>query len=172
MQNQSLLTMLRTRFPAAILEADEPHDELRLRLRREDLLAVAAYLRDDPQWRFNFLENLCGVDYFGRDPRFEVVVHLVSISRLQRICLCIDTPEHDPHVPSLTGLYPTANYQERETFDLLGIHFDGHPALTRILMPDDWIGHPQRKDHPLGDEEVAFSFNQEAIYARKPFAQQ
>lgn len=75
-------------------------------------------------------------------------------------------------VPSLTGLFPTANWQEREAYDLLGIEFSDHPALQRILMPDDWIGHPLRKDVPLGYEEVAFTFNQDRIYAHKPFAKE
>ena len=91
---------------------------------------------------------------------------------LQRICLKVGLPEAQPHVPTLTGVWQTANYQEREAYDMFGIIFEGHPHLERILMPDDWHGHPQRKDVPLGYEEVAFSINDEQIYARKPFAQE
>jgi len=172
MDNQTVLTRITERFPQAVLGASEFRGDLSIMLRREDLAEVARFLRDEPSLRYTFLENLCGVDYLGRDPRFEVVVHLVSMRHLHRVCLKVGAPEDDPRVPSLTPLFPTANYQEREAWDMLGIVFDGHPSLTRILMPDDWIGHPQRKDHPLGDEEIAFTFNQEQIYAQKPFAKE
>jgi NADH-quinone oxidoreductase subunit C len=172
MDNATLLGALRERAPQAILDAGEFRGDLSLRVPRERLREVAQLLRDEPELAYTFLENLCGVDYLGRDPRFEVVVHLVSLKHNHRVCLKVAAPEDDARVPSLCGLFPTANYQERETYDLLGISFDGHPALSRILMPDDWVGHPQRKDHPLGDEEVAFTFNQERIYAHKPFAKE
>jgi len=172
MDNATLLNQLRERFPQAVLDAGEFRGDLSVNVRPADLRAVAQHLRDEPGLGYTFLENLCGVDYLGRDLRFEVVVHLVSLEHSHRVCLKVAVPEHDPRVPSLATLFATANYQEREAYDLLGIVFEGHPALTRILMPDDWVGHPQRKDHPLGDEEVAFSFNQERIYAQKPFAKE
>ena len=146
--------------------------DLSLIVPREQLREVAGFLHDDQELQFTFLENLCGVDYLNRDPRFEVVVHLVSMTQRQRIALRTGAPEEDPVVPSLVALFPTANYQERETFDMFGIGFEGHPDLQRILMPDDWIGYPQRKDYPLGYEEVAFTFNQDEIYAHKPFAKE
>ena len=172
MDNESVLGLIRECFPQAVLGTSEFRGDISITLRREDWDAVARLLRDDPALRYTFLENLCGVDYLGRTPRFEVVAHLVSMQHLHRICLKVGAPEEDPHIPTLALLFPTANYQERETWDLLGIVFDGHPSLTRILMPDDWVGHPQRKDHPLGDEEIAFTFNQERIYAQKPFARE
>ena len=172
MDNQQLLNLLNERFGAGILIASEQHADLRVTLAPEAYLAAAQLLRDDPALRYTFLENLCGVDYLGRESRFEVVAHLVSMQHNHRVCLKVGASEADPRVPSLTPLFPTANYQEREAYDLLGILFVGHPSLTRILMPDDWVGHPQRKDHPLGDEEVAFTFNQDAIYAQKPFAKE
>jgi NADH-quinone oxidoreductase subunit C len=172
MDNSGLLETLRDRLPQAALAADEFRGDLRVTVRREDLLAVAGLLRDDPALGFNYLENLCGVDYLGREPRFEVVLNLLALPSGRRICLKVGAPEDDPRVPSLTGLWPTANYHEREAYDLLGIVFDGHPALSRIFMPDDWVGHPLRKDHPLGDEEIAFTFNQDRIYAHKPFAKE
>ncbi len=172
MDNQTVLNSISERFPQAVLGSSEFRGDLSVSIRREELVAIASFLRDEPALRYTFLENLCGVDYLGRNPRFEVVVHLVSLKHLHRICLKVGAPEDDPRVPSLTPVFATANYQERETWDLMGIVFDGHPALARILMPDDWVGHPQRKDHPLGDEEVAFTFNQERIYAQKPFAKE
>lgn len=172
MDNQTLLSRIREQFPQAVRSSTESHGALSIDLHADAYLALATWLRDEPTLRYNFLENICGVDYLGRTPRFEVVTHLVSMQHLHRVCLKVGLPEHNPTIASLTPLFATANYQERETYDLLGIIFTDHPSLTRILMPDDWIGHPQRKDHPLGDEEVAFTFNQEQIYARKPFARE
>jgi NADH-quinone oxidoreductase subunit C len=172
MNNTTVLQFIRERFPQGVLASDERRGDLSVTLTSEAYYGAAEALRDAPDLAYTFLENLCGVDYLGRDPRFEVVTHLVSIQHLHRICLKVGAPEASPRVPSLALLFPTANYQERETFDLLGIEFVGHPSLTRILLPDDWIGYPLRKDHPLGDEEIAFSFNQERIYAQKPFAKE
>jgi NADH-quinone oxidoreductase subunit C len=172
MDNATVLNLLRERLGDGVLGVNEFRGDLSVTLAPGAYFEAARLLRDEPGLGYNFLENLCGVDYLGREPRFEVVVHLVSMAHLHRVCLKVGAPEANPRVPSLTSLYPTANYQEREAFDLLGIEFEGHPSLTRILMPDDWVGHPQRKDHPLGYEEVAFTFNQEAIYAQKPFAKE
>lgn len=172
MDNATVLNFLRERLGAGVLAVDEFRGDLSVTLSAEAYRSAAELLRDEPTLRYTFLENLCGVDYLGRDPRFEVVSHLVSMLHNHRVCLKVGCTEANPHVPSLTPLFATANYQERETWDLLGIVFDGHPSLMRILMPEDWVGHPQRKDHPLGDEEVAFTFNQDAIYAQKPFAKE
>lgn len=172
MDNATVLHILTERFASDVLASNEFRGDLAIGIRGEALLAVGQFLRDDPALRYTFLESLTGVDYLGREPRFEVALHLVSFANAHRICLKVGALEDDPHLPSVSGLWPTANYQEREAFDLLGIVFDGHPALVRILMPDDWVGHPLRKDHPLGYEEVAFSFNQERIYAQKPFAKE
>jgi NADH-quinone oxidoreductase subunit C len=170
LSNQTVLDRLRTAMPEAITASHEHRGDLSIVIARERLVAVAAFLRDDPELRYNFLSNLCGVDYLGRALRFEVVYHLLSHTNRHRLCLKVQLPERDPSVPTVTELWPTANYQEREAFDMFGIVFSGHPSLDRILMPDDWEGHPQRKDVPLGVEEVAFTPNQEQIYSTKPFA--
>lgn len=172
MDNQTVLARIQAAFPDAITGVDQRHGDLKLHIPREQLLAVAGGLRDDAELEYSFLESITGVDYLGREPRFEVVYHFFSFRHFHRLCLKVGAPEDDPQVPSLTGLFPTANWQEREAYDLLGISFSGHPALQRILMPDDWEGHPLRKDVPLGYEEVAFTFNQERIYAHKPFAKE
>jgi NADH-quinone oxidoreductase subunit C len=172
MDNATVLHRLKEAFPEAIHDTQELRGDLSITLQSIHLIAVARFLRDDPQLQYIFLENLCGVDYLGREPRFEVVYHLLSFANRHRICLKVGCSEEDPTVPSLTSLWPTANWQERETYDMFGIIFSGHPSLKRILMPDDWEGHPQRKDVPLGAEEVAFTFNQDAIYAQKIFAKQ
>ena len=171
MDNATVIERLRTVFPGAISESDEFRD-LSVQVQRESLVAVAGFLRDDPELSYVFLESLCAVDYLGRDPRFEMVYHLLSHQNRHRLVLKVGLPERDPTVPTLTGLWATANWQERETYDMFGISFSGHPGLYRILMPDDWEGFPQRKDVPLGGEEVAFTFNQDQIYAHKPFAKE
>jgi NADH-quinone oxidoreductase subunit C len=166
----ALVARLRERFSG--VQPTTASGDLALIVPGEQLIEVARFLRDDEELQFIFLENLCGADYLNRDPRFEVVIHLVSMLHRQRVELRVGASEDDPVVPSVTPLFPTANYQEREAFDMFGIRFEGHPDLQRILMPEDWVGYPQRKDHPLGYEEVAFTINQDEIYARKPFAKE
>jgi NADH-quinone oxidoreductase subunit C len=130
--------------------------ELTLYLAREHLAGVAGALRDDPSLRFELCVGVSGVDYLGSTNRLHSVVHLMSMTYRRRVRLEVSVTLEDPHVPSLTALYPTADWQERETYDMFGIVYDGHPALTRILMPDDWDGHPQRKDYPLGGVSVQY----------------
>ncbi len=172
MENTTVIDRLYEAFPEAIPTAGEFRGDVIVAVRREEIVNVARFLRDDPELRYRFLENLCGVDYLGREPRFEVVYHLLSLDHGHRVCLKVGVPEEDPTLPSLTSLWPTANYQEREAYDLFGIIFSGHPALKRILLPDDWEGHPLRKDVPQGKEEVSFTFNQEDILAHKVFAKE
>lgn len=170
MDNSTVLERVQSALPQAIIETREFRSMVSLTIPRESIVEVARFLRDDQQLAYNFLENLCAVDYLGRQPRFEIVYHLLSLHNRHRICLKVGVPEDDPRVPTLTTLWPTANWQEREAYDLMGIIFTEHPGLYRILMPDDWEGHPLRKDVPLGYEEVAFTINDQQIYDRKPFA--
>ncbi len=131
--------------------------EITFHVRRDDLLAVARHLRDDERLRFEFCSGVSGVHYpddTGRE--MHAVYHLLSMTHNRRIRLEVAAPDADPHVPSLVAVYPTIDWHERETYDMFGIVFDGHPALTRILMPDDWPGHPQRKDYPLGGIPVEY----------------
>ena len=123
------------------------------------LVEVCTFLRDDPELAFTMLSWTGGVDLLPQDPRFEVVYHLLSIPHNQRTVLKVQVPEGDPKVPTVTGVWPTANWHERETWDFYGIVFEGHPDLTRILLPDDWVGWPLRKDSPLGYQEVSFTHN-------------
>ena len=131
--------------------------EFTLFVRREHLLQVAKILRDDELLRFEVLQGISGVHYptdSGRE--LHVVVHLMSMTHNRRIRLEVTAPDADPHVPSLVPVYPNADWHERETYDFFGIVFDGHPGLTRIMMPDDWPGHPQRKDYPLGGIDIEY----------------
>jgi NADH-quinone oxidoreductase subunit C len=141
---------------AAITKVVVDRDELTLHIAREHLTGVAKTLRDDPNLRFELCSSVSGVDYLGSANRLHSVAHLTSLTYRRRVRLEVAVPVDDPHVPSLTPLYPTADWQERETFDMFGIVYDGHPALTRILMPDDWDGFPQRKDYPLGGIPVQY----------------
>jgi NADH-quinone oxidoreductase subunit C len=133
-------------------------DELTLFVRREHLPAVAQLLRDDQDLRFELSLGVSGVHYPGDAGReLHAVYHLMSVTHGRRIVrLEVALPDADPHVPSLVDVYPTQDWHERETYDMFGIVFDGHPSLARILMPDDWVGHPQRKDYPLGGVDVQF----------------
>jgi NADH-quinone oxidoreductase subunit C len=132
--------------------------ELTLFVRREHLIAVAHCLRDDQDLRFELSLGVNGVHYpedKGRE--LHAVYHLMSVTHGRRIIrLEVAVSEADPHVPSLVDVYPTQDWHERETYDMFGIVFDGHPALARILMPNDWVGFPQRKDYPLGGVDVQF----------------
>jgi len=132
-------------------------NEVTFFVRREDLLAVAQTLRDDESLRFEFCSGVSGVHYPNDEGReLHAVYHLLSMTHNRRIRLEVTCPDADPHIPSVVAVYPTNDWHERETYDFFGIIFDGHPALTRIEMPDDWPGHPQRKDYPLGGIPVEY----------------
>ena len=132
-------------------------DELTLEVSRVQLPAVASVLRDDPQLRFELCLGVSGVHYpDDTDRELHAVYPLMSITHNRRVRLEVAAPDGDPHIPSLYSVYPTTDWHERETYDFFGIVFDGHPALTRIEMPDDWVGHPQRKDYPLGGIPVEY----------------
>jgi NADH-quinone oxidoreductase subunit C len=132
-------------------------DELTLEVARNRLPTVAQALRDDAGLRFELCLGVSGVHYPEEtDRELHAVYPLMSITHNRRIRLEVAAPDGDPHIPSLFGVYPTTDWHERETYDFFGIVFDGHPALTRIEMPDDWEGHPQRKDYPLGGIPVEY----------------
>ncbi len=110
------------------------------------------------------------MDYYPNEPRFALCYHLYSVYYMRRLRLKVYLPGDDPRVPTVTTIFPAANWQEREAFDMMGIVFEGHPDLRRILMPRDWVGYPLRKDYPLGYEQVQFSFNYDEIQRQKPQA--
>ena len=132
--------------------------EMTIFVAREHLLAVARALRDDPTLRFDMCLGVSGVHFpqeTGRE--LHAIYHLLSITNGgRRVRLEVTCPDQDPHIPSVVEVYPANDWNERETWDFFGIVFDGHPALTRIFMPDDWPGHPQRKDYPLGGIPVEY----------------
>ncbi len=133
--------------------------DLQFYVRKDRLVELCRYLRNNQNLCFNFLSMITAADYLGRrEPRFDVVYSLYSINYHHRLMLKIKLSENED-APSLTGLWDTANWQEREVYDMFGIKFIGHPDLCRILMDDDWVGYPQRKDFPLTYEMPEFSHN-------------
>ncbi|RPE33112.1 NADH-quinone oxidoreductase subunit C [Kitasatospora cineracea] len=131
--------------------------ELTFHLDRAHLLKAVRILRDDPALRFELCLGVSGVHYpqdKGRE--LHAVYHLRSITHTRLIRLEVTAPDADPRIPSVVSVYPTNDWHERETYDFFGLVFKGHPALTRIMMPDDWLGHPQRKDYPLGGIPVEY----------------
>ncbi len=131
--------------------------EITFFIRREHLPAVVQLVRDDADLRFEACLGVSGVHYPEEEGReLHAVYHLLSMTHNRRIRLEVVCPDEDPHIPSAIATYPAIDWHERETFDFFGIIFDGHPSLTRIQMPDDWPGHPQRKDYPLGGIPVEY----------------
>jgi NADH-quinone oxidoreductase subunit C len=146
-----------TSFGAAVQQVVVANGDLTFYVRREHLKAVAAKLRDDPTLAFELCLGVSGVHYPAEaGEELRAVYHLLSITHNRRLRVEVTAPDADPHVPSLVDIYPTCNFHERETWDFFGLIFDDHPALTRIEMPDDWRGHPQRKDYPLGGIPVEY----------------
>jgi NADH-quinone oxidoreductase subunit C len=146
-----------TDFDAAVERVIVDRDELTLYVPREHLLEVLRLLRDEPTLAFEMCGGVSGVHYptdAGRE--LHAVYQMLSITHNRRLRVEVSVPDADPHVPSAVSVYPTCDWHERETWDFFGIVFDGHPALTRIEMPDDWKGHPQRKDYPLGGIPVEY----------------
>jgi NADH-quinone oxidoreductase subunit C len=110
---------------------------------------------------YTHLMSLHALDYYPQEPRFGVVYEMLSYEAQDRVSVKVRVPLADPHVPSVTPRWPTASFQEREAFDMFGIVFDGHPDMRRILLPDDYIGHPQRRDFPVGGEPILFTGNEQ-----------
>ncbi len=123
--------------------------ELTLLVPREHMFRLAEFLASDPDLAFTYLSDVTGVDRFPIEPRFELNYHLLSMSRKEAIRLRVRLAGESPVIESVVPVWPTANWHEREIFDLFGIRFEGHPNLQRILMPDDWEGYPLRKDYPV-----------------------
>lgn len=155
---------IQAQHPDAIEEIYEFRGDTWLYIRPEYLLEVCRLLRDDPELSYLYISDVMGLDWLPywqageRPKRFEVVYNLYSPVSFQRIFLKVRVNEGES-LPSVTSIWQGANYPEREVYDMFGIRFEGHPNLKRILMPDDWVGHPLRKDFPLGGEEIPFAQN-------------
>jgi NADH-quinone oxidoreductase subunit C len=144
-------------YDAAVEAVVVDRGELTFHVRREHLLGFVQALRDDEALRFEMCMGVSGVHFPGQTGReLHAVYHFLSITHNRRVRVEVAVPDDDRHLPSIVTVYPTNDWHERETWDFFGLIFDGHPALTRILMPDDWPGHPQRKDYPLGGIPVEY----------------
>ncbi len=146
---ENVVEKLRGEFDDVILGVSEFRGDVTVLVQRNRITDITRFLRDLSNCPFNLIEDICGVDRFERKERFEVVYHLFSLEKKVRICLKVRIDEAEPHVPTVTGVFPGANWHERETFDMYGIVFDGHPDLRRVYMPEDYEHFPMRKDFPL-----------------------
>jgi len=143
------IARLRGWNPAAVEGAKFDREEMSIFIERSSIREACALLRDDPGCPFTFLSDVTCVDWYPSEPRFEVIYHLLSIPKKERVRLKVRLGNDSPSLESVTSIWPSANYFEREVFDLFGIRFTGHPYLRRIQMPENWEGHPLRKDYPV-----------------------
>jgi NADH-quinone oxidoreductase subunit C len=162
---------LKTRFGDAIRSVAELRGETTIHVKPEAIVEVCAFLRDDPNALFDFMSDISAVDVWPDEPRFQVNYHLYSMTHNQRLRLKVSVRDGQS-IPSVTGVWPAANWFERETYDLFGVKFDQHPDLRRLLLPDEYLGHPMRRDAPLVEEEVEFTHNYAEVEARKPYARE
>jgi len=160
-------------LPDVLKDTKEFRGETTLIVDPADVPKMVRFLRDTPGLVYNFLSDISAVDYYpeySRPERFGVSYHIYSMLYNRRIRVKTFVAEEEPSVPTITDVWMSANWLEREIYDMMGITFDGHPDLRRLLMPDDWHGHPHRRDYPLGYETPQFSFNAEEISKHKPHA--
>jgi NADH-quinone oxidoreductase subunit C len=163
---QSMLSDLQAQFEAGRYEF---RGETSLIVRPDQIVAAASALRD--QYHFEMLVEETAVDYWPEQtPRFHIVYRMRSVQHKALVGVRVPLDGSSPTAPSLVSVYANANWFEREIFDMFGVRFENHPDLRRIVMPADWVGHPLRKDFPLGYEEVQYTFNFEEINLRKPYA--
>jgi NADH-quinone oxidoreductase subunit C len=150
MDAAALVASLQEAVPGAQIER-APSIDLQdaIYVSRDEVPAISRVLRDRPELAFTFLAELTAVDFWPREPRYELVYILVSITNRLRLRMKVRLPADDPHVATVSGVWPAANWLEREVWDLFGIAFDGHPDPRRLLMPEDWEGFPLRKDYPV-----------------------
>jgi NADH-quinone oxidoreductase subunit C len=149
LEQNPIIAKIRGWRPEAIAELVSFRDQLTVVVPREHIRPLAEFMISEADLKFNFLSDLSGMDRFPIEPRFELNYHLLSLSRRDTIRLRVRVPGEDPVVESVVSVWPTANWQEREIFDLFGVRFNGHPNLKRMMLPDDWEGFPLRKDYPV-----------------------
>jgi NADH-quinone oxidoreductase subunit C len=171
-RDQLVVAKINEEHPGAVEEVVDHRGERTLFIEKGQLRSVCMLLRDDEQLRYNLLSDICADDLHPDFPRFAVNYHLHSIpyNHLIRLRVVIEDPEAGPE--TMASVWPIATWLETEVWDLMGIRFQGNDSLRRLLLPEDWQGHPLRKDYPLGYEEVQFSFNWKEIDDRKPYAKE
>lgn len=147
MSDQAIVEKLKGKFSSEVMDVVEFRGETTITVKKEQIVAVCTFMRDE--CGYNLLCDLCSVDYLGQSPRFMVVYNLYNIATKQRIRLKAPVEGADARIDTVSSVWGTANWMERECWDLMGITFNDHPDPRRILMPDDWEGHPLRKDYPV-----------------------
>ena len=165
-----VLKRIEENMPEVIEEVRDFRGERTLFVEKSKLKAVCQLLRDDEALQYNFLSDICADDLLPDFPRFAVNYHLYSIPHKHRLRLRVLVEDPDEGPETMASLWPVATWLEMEVWDLMGVRFEGNGGLRRLFLPEDWQGHPLRKDYPLGYEEVQFSFNWEEIDAKKPYA--
>jgi NADH-quinone oxidoreductase subunit C len=147
----------------AVVDTDFSHGRATLEVKPAAVHDVLSWLRDRDDEPYGFLASVHGCDYLPEEPRLGVHYQLLSLERAERLAVKTRVTVEEPNVPSVTDIFPTANFHEREIYDFFGVEFEGHPNLTRILMPEEYVGHPQRRDFPMGGEPVLFTFNEHEL---------
>ncbi|MDA8087572.1 MAG: NADH-quinone oxidoreductase subunit C [Nitrospiraceae bacterium] len=160
MEPLQIAEKIKETFPDEVAAVSQFRDQVSVHLKKDRIFEICQYLHDTPELDFDYLVDVCGVDYLGKKtPRFEVVYHMYSIAQRHFIRLRAQVPEEEPVIRSVVPVWRGADWHERECFDMMGIRFEGHPDLRRILLPEDWVGHPLRKDYPVegysGEEDWA-----------------
>jgi len=172
MQALNPVEAVKAKLADAVKDVVEYRGETTIVVDSTKIADVCRYFKEEQGLEFNFLSDISAIDYYPEEPRFAVCYHLYSMIYNRRIRLKAFLNSDTPTLPTVSTVWSAALFQEREAFDMFGIVFEGHPDLRRILMPEDWEGHPQRKDYPLGYEPVQFSFNYEDINRLKPYAKE
>lgn len=165
-----IIKRIEAALPDVIESTDDFRGELTLQIKPDQVKNVCQLLKDDEQLQYNFLSDICADDMLPEFPRFLLNYHLYSIPNNHRLRLRVEVEDPDNGPETVTAVWPIATWLEMEVWDLMGIKFKGNDSLRRLFLPEDWQGHPLRKDYPLGYEEVQFSFNYKEIDAKKPYA--
>ncbi len=166
---------VKSALPDAVQDIVEFRGETTIVVSPDQIVNVMRYLQDTPGLIYNYLSDISAVDYYPeytRPGRFGVSYHIYSMLYNRRLRVKVYLDEEDPRLPSIIDVWPAANWLEREIMDMMGIKFEGHPDPRRLLMPEDWNGHPHRRDFPLGYETIQFSFNVNEILEHKPKGQE
>ena len=167
-----MIDQIKSKFLEAVQDTIEFRGETTLVVKPEGLIAVATFLRNEPSLGFDLLSDVSAVDYYPDHPRFAVNYHLYALENARSLRLKVWLDGETPSVASMTSVFPGANWHEREVWDLMGIKFDGHPDPRRIFLPDDFLGHPLRKDAAQFYEEPQFTHNFDLIESQKPYAKE
>ena len=167
-----MIDLIKSKFPEAVQDTLEFRGETTLVIKPEALIEVATFLRDEPALGFDLLSDVSAVDHYPDRPRFAVNYHLYALENARSLRVKVWLDGETPSIASLTSVYPGANWHEREVWDLMGIRFEGHPDLRRIFMPEDFLGHPLRKDAAQFYEEPQFTHNFDEIERQKPYAKE